>query len=129
MSTLALSFQRSKLMTWWWVVFFLMISNEYNKIYNIRIKFLHLVLSNICRFEAILCAKFYKLRVYFDALSQGKIFGSTFFFTSTMVEIASIWASDIQFRHYMLRVSHSAESLRVCCELNRFANGSRTKHW
>ena len=41
-----------------------------NKIRNIRIKSLDLVFLNICRSEAILYAKVYKLRVYFDALSR-----------------------------------------------------------
>ena len=38
-----------------------------------RVKFLHLVLLNICRFEVILCADVYELRVYFDALSRDQI--------------------------------------------------------
>ena len=60
-----------------------------------RVKFLHLVLLNICCFEVILCAEVYELRVYFDALSRDQIHLDKLCFASTMVEIRSIWASDI----------------------------------
>ena len=60
-----------------------------------RVKLLHLVLLNICCFEVILCAEVYKLRVYFDALSRDQIHLEKLFFASTVVEIRSIWASDI----------------------------------
>ena len=77
-------------------MFFLLIINELNEIHNIRTKFLNLVLLNICRFEAILCRNVYKVRVYFDSLSLNKIYlDELFFFMSTVVEITSIWASDI----------------------------------
>ena len=55
MKNMALCFQRSKLMT-------------------IRIKFLNLVLLNICRFEATLYGKVCKVRIYFDSLSRNKIY-------------------------------------------------------
>ena len=41
---------------------------------------LHLVLLNICRFEAILSTKVSKLRIYFDALSRDKTYLDELFF-------------------------------------------------
>ena len=55
-------------------MFFLLTYDLQDKIHNIGIKSLHLVLLNICYFEAILFTKVYNLRVYSDALSRDKTY-------------------------------------------------------
>ena len=101
--------------------------NEWNKIHNIRIKFLHLVLLNICYFEVILCANYCVKSVQIWSFSWSIFscirteYGGKLRISSYSVRIMEntdqkklrIWTLFTQWKVYKLRVYFWFSELRL----------------